>query len=98
MIEPLNPAVEAKATPEIGPGWYGLVNRLDATLTLLWPGYRVLQIKEKHQGLRYYIEFDMAKAPPEPVWDAMDEIITAFEHASTLVDMVTGEIAATLEG
>jgi hypothetical protein len=42
--------------PRIGPGWYSIIDRLVADLLELgWDG-RVLQVKEKFGGLRFYIE------------------------------------------
>jgi hypothetical protein len=41
-------------TVSIGPGWYGIVNSLDRDLRLRCPDYRVLQVKEKFGGLRFY--------------------------------------------
>lgn len=41
----------------VGVGWHPIIEKLDAALKLLDPGYTVTQIKEKFGGLRYYIGF-----------------------------------------
>lgn len=41
-------------------GWLDLIDRLDRDLAELDPGYRVLQVKEKFGGLRYYVRSDLA--------------------------------------
>ncbi|MEX0948315.1 MAG: hypothetical protein WD296_05890 [Acidimicrobiia bacterium] len=40
----------------VGPGWYPIVVALDRKLAALFPDYRLLQVKEKFGGLRYYWE------------------------------------------
>lgn len=37
-------------------GWWPVIEELDKNLSLVVPGYRILQIKEKFFGLRYYID------------------------------------------
>lgn len=37
-----------------GPGWDGLLCRLDAELAQLFPGYGLYQVKEKYGTLRFY--------------------------------------------
>ncbi|MGH9025731.1 MAG: hypothetical protein ACRDWD_06385 [Acidimicrobiia bacterium] len=38
----------------VGPGWYPIIVAVDRKLADLDPDYRVLQVKEKFGGLRYY--------------------------------------------
>ena len=40
---------------DVGPGWLPLIEVLDRQLTRLDPDYRIVQVKEKFSGLRYYI-------------------------------------------
>lgn len=42
----------------IGDGWLHIVEELEARLSQLDPDYRVLQVKEKFGGLRFYYETD----------------------------------------
>jgi hypothetical protein len=55
-IEPLLARFEPPwpAQVDCGPGWHPLLGALDAQLSLLDPGYRLEQVKEKLGGLRYY--------------------------------------------
>jgi hypothetical protein len=48
--------VTGVAEGNVGEGWYALVNDLDEAVLALVPGRRILQIKEKFGGLRYYVE------------------------------------------
>lgn len=41
--------------PQLGPGWYGIICRLDADLAKLAPLYEIRQVKEKFGGLRFYV-------------------------------------------
>lgn len=45
-----------KERKNVGPGWQKLVEFTHHYLNLIDPGYKVLQIKEKFGGLRYYVE------------------------------------------
>ena len=40
---------------DVGQGWQSLIDILDRQLTILDPDYKILQVKEKFGGLRYYI-------------------------------------------
>lgn len=40
----------------VGEGWHPVIAALDAEIGKLKPDYRVLQVKEKFGGLRYYID------------------------------------------
>lgn len=44
-------------TVSVGEGWYPIVLELDKSLRLVAPDYKVLQVKEKFGGLRYYTTF-----------------------------------------
>jgi hypothetical protein len=49
-----------------GPGWFELLARAEAQLTVLCPTFEVHQIKEKFGTLRLYVEFDLDDdLPPE---------------------------------
>jgi hypothetical protein len=41
---------------DCGPGWWPIIAGLDQDLRALYPEYRVVQVKEKFGGLRYYTE------------------------------------------
>jgi hypothetical protein len=43
-----------------GPGWTRIIDDLHQRLVDCDPGYRLLQVKEKFGGLRFYAEFDPA--------------------------------------
>lgn len=47
-------------TVSTGPGWYPIIAKLDQDLRKVAPDYRVLQVKEKFGGLRYYTIFPSA--------------------------------------
>lgn len=40
----------------VGPGWRGLLERLHEQIRAVFPGYRLLDLKEKLGGLRVYVE------------------------------------------
>lgn len=62
----------------VGPGWYDLVDACDRALTMVAPDYKVLQIKEKFGGLRYYI----TDVPPDAL-ELTQGIITAAEELAS---------------
>lgn len=41
----------------VGPGWQDLITQLHLKLSEVDPDYKIIQIKEKFGGLRYYCEF-----------------------------------------
>ena len=41
----------------VGEGWHPIIEKLEADLESLIPGYTVFQCKEKFGGLRYYIDY-----------------------------------------
>lgn len=41
---------------ECGPGWHKLIYDLHQEILAIDPDYRVLQVKEKFGGLRYYVD------------------------------------------
>lgn len=41
----------------VGRGWWDLLLKLDSELKILDPSYKVVQIKEKFGGLRFYASF-----------------------------------------
>ncbi len=48
---------------ECGEGWDDLVARLDRDLCRLVPGYRLVQVKQKFGGLRYYVDLPEGTTP-----------------------------------
>lgn len=42
---------------EVPDEWLDIVGRLDADLRTIYPEYRLLQVKEKFGGLRYYTAY-----------------------------------------
>lgn len=41
---------------DVGPGWYGILERLNARLLETDPDYLLYQVKEKFGGLRFYTD------------------------------------------
>lgn len=53
--QPTLPWAEGWFTDLPGEGWWPIIAALDADLREMYPDYRVLQVKEKFGGLRFYI-------------------------------------------
>ena len=58
---------------ECGDGWFDLIDRLSAEITDIDPDVRVMQVKEKFGGLRFYVD-----SAPDEVY----ELITDAEERS----------------
>jgi hypothetical protein len=69
---------------DCGPGWHQLIVDCHEELKALDPDYRVLQVKEKFNGLRYY--FDTKSDNKK----AMLQIAAKYEARSHYIDMQTG--------
>ena len=63
---------------DVGQGWQPLIEVLDEQLTALDPDYRIVQVKEKFGGLRYYI--GMSEGCPNT--DCINAIIKTIESLS----------------
>jgi hypothetical protein len=66
-------------------GWYPLIEECHTELKAVDPDYKILQIKEKFGGLRYYFESLNADKYPK-----MHEIVRKYEAKSFTVCEVTG--------
>lgn len=70
----------------VGDGWQPIIDRLDAQLRGIIPGYKIAQIKEKFGGLRYYISHppstpeDVAILARDLIFAAEDESLHVCEH------------------
>lgn len=62
---------------DVGPGWFPIIEELERDLEEMVPGYRVVQVKEKFGGLRYYA--DPPLDAPEETWREMQKRIDAAE-------------------
>ena len=59
---------------DVGPGWLPLIEVLDKKLTMLDPDYRIVQIKEKFGGLRYYIRISEGCTNTDRMYAVIDAI------------------------
>lgn len=50
---------------EVGEGWIPLIRELESLLRSISPDYKIVQVKEKFGGLRYYADY--VPAPGAPV-------------------------------
>ena len=68
-------------------GWYQIIVDCDKELSAVDPHYKILQIKEKFGGLRYYIE------PSETCYEdrRLVQIITKYEEIASKTCEATGE-------
>lgn len=71
---------------DVGAGWYQIVSDLVDTLNALKKPYKILQVKEKFGGLRFYIE------PPEDggIAEMMYTRIAAAEAQSSKTCAICG--------
>ncbi|WP_136054659.1 hypothetical protein [Microbacterium sp. K24] len=65
---------------EVGAGWYPLLSRLDATLSIIAPNYVVQQVKSKFGSLSFYAD---PSADPSQFDAVFAETIRAAEWEST---------------
>lgn len=61
MSESAKPEVQWSDAPvwrsiDTGPGWWPIIAQLDQDLRGLYPDYKVIQVKEKFGGLRFYAD------------------------------------------
>lgn len=73
---------------ETGEGWASIVLECHRQLKHLDPGYRIVQIKEKFGGLRYYYEssYDFGNI----IRDVMDSVVIAAEYKCSITCEVCG--------
>ena len=74
---------------EVDEGWYQLVLDCDTELTAIDPNYKVLQIKEKFGGLRYYMS--PCNETTLQQRDAMYDVIRKYEEAALRTCEATGK-------
>lgn len=64
----------------VGEGWWPIVNALHSTIEALAPGTKILQIKEKFGGLRYY--YSLPDDTPDLVRTTAHVMVEAAEALS----------------
>ena len=81
----------------VGRGWIKIVNDLDIELSKIMPEYKIVQIKEKFGGLRYYIRSD---DKVETHIEAQKYIVLAEEKAEKTCEIcgVEGKISSNNRG
>lgn len=75
---------------EVGVGWYPLLARLDAKLSVIAPSYVVQQVKSKFGALSFYAD---PTADPSTFDEAFTDAIRAAEWESTVTCEVCGSPA-----
>jgi len=72
---------------QVDEGWYQLVIDCDRELSLFDPHYKILQIKEKFGGLRYYIK------PSETCYEPrrLNDVIAKYEGVAAKTCEATGK-------
>lgn len=72
---------------QVDEGWYQLVVDCDRELSLFDPRYKILQIKEKFGGLRYYIK------PSETCYEPrrLHDVISKYEEIAAKTCEATGK-------
>lgn len=78
--------VNDKSLP--GPGWYDLIIKCNNRLSILDPEYKILQIKEKFGGLRYYYQ---TSTPYISSLEAMKRYVSQAEEFSLKICELCGE-------
>lgn len=71
---------------ECGEGWHPLLTELHNELTQIDPNYRIYQIKQKFEGLRFY-----AQAANPDNEKQLQETIYKYEEKSFHIDEHTGQ-------
>lgn len=66
-------------------GWYPLLVQINKSLRELDPHYKVIQVKEKYGGLRYYFDTNSGKAK------RMRNIVIFYEDQSYSICEMTGK-------
>lgn len=77
------------AGASVGPGWFSIIERLDADLAVLLPDYTITQIKEKFGSLSYYIDFNADH--DQALWRAVMDRIARAEAESAKTCEECGE-------
>jgi hypothetical protein len=70
-------------------GWYQIIVDCDNELTAIDPNYKVLQIKEKFGGLRYYMSPSNDTTVEQR--DAMHEVVSKYEKVAARTCEATGK-------
>jgi hypothetical protein len=72
---------------QVDEGWYQLVVDCDRELSLFDPRYKILQIKEKFGGLRYYVK------PSETCYEPrrLHDVISKYEEIAAKTCEATGK-------
>ena len=72
---------------QVDEGWYQLVIDCDRELSLFDPHYKILQVKEKFGGLRYYVK------PSETCYEPrrLHDIISKYEEIAAKTCEATGK-------
>lgn len=65
---------------DIGPGWRPLVRELDTKLREIDPDYKILQVKEKFGGLRYYFSSSIKIKTPDFPPSTEEQLGTSEQH------------------
>jgi hypothetical protein len=73
-----------KEEAEIGEGWYNLVRDLNVVLSVIDPDYKIVQMKEKFGGLRFYVDSNIERK----LWN----IITEYESKSFTICEICGDV------
>lgn len=72
---------------DVGDGWLPLIRDLHEQLTIIAPGYEVMQIKAKFGGLRYYV---MTPAGHDGIAAAVRRAIAVAEHKADVTCVICG--------
>lgn len=70
---------------QVDEGWYKVIVDCDAALSVIDPGYRIFQIKEKFGGLRYYVQASDPALVPR-----LEAAIRRFEKIASKTCEATG--------
>ena len=88
QINELKNRIEKPYSPfiEVDEGWFQIVLDCHKELEALDPEYKLLQIKEKFGGLRYYFQPSNLD-----VWDEMNKVVSKYEEIASRTCEVTGK-------
>jgi hypothetical protein len=59
-------------------GWFDLLDELHTAIVAIDPDYRIIQVKEKFGGLRYYVDANSPEVG-KLIWEAEDKSVTICE-------------------
>jgi|DEB19_MinimDraft_3_1074340.scaffolds.fasta_scaffold07083_3 hypothetical protein len=85
--------MSAKLPLECRQGWHAIIEECHQKLLQIDPNYKILQIKEKFGGLRYY--FAPSESLDKSLVDEMQKIAYSYEDRSWKVCEICGEEART---